>query len=97
MSKHTRGPWRSQGWVPTWAYIPVHDASHNLVASFYPHEAKGYTRDQVEANARLAAAAPDLLEALNGLVGEATEVWGYAPDYPDIATAIAAIKRATEG
>jgi hypothetical protein len=64
MSKHTRAPWRTQGWVPTWAYIPVHDAAHNLVASLYPHAGHGYTREQVEANARLIAAAPDLLAAL---------------------------------
>ena len=68
---HTRAPWRSQGWVPTWAYIPVHDADHNLVASLYPNEHRGYSRDQVEANARLIAAAPELLAALIGVVAVA--------------------------
>ena len=60
---HTPGPWRSQGWVPTWAYIPVHGANHNLICSVYPHTAKGYTHDDAEADARLIAAAPDLLRA----------------------------------
>lgn len=61
---HTPGPWRSQGWVPTWAYIPIHDARHNLIASMYPDSGHKYTREQVEANARLVAAAPELLECV---------------------------------
>ncbi len=64
----TAGPWRSQGWVPTWAYIPVHDARHNLVASLYPNEHRGYSRAEVESNASLIAAAPGLLAALAGIV-----------------------------
>jgi hypothetical protein len=65
LTAHTPGPWRTQGWVPTWAYIPVKDASHNLVASLYPYELRNYTREQVEANARLIAAAPDMLDVLD--------------------------------
>lgn len=68
-AKHTRAPWRSQGWVPTWAYIPIHDASHNLIASMYPDSGHRYTREEVEANARLVAAAPDLLDGCNALLG----------------------------
>lgn len=63
-AEHTAGPWRTQGWVPTWAYIPVHDANHNLVASLYPNIARGYTREQVEANAHLVVALPELVSAL---------------------------------
>lgn len=70
-TKHTRGPWRTQGWVPTWAYIPVNDANHNLVCSMYPDQLHGYSHDAVEANARLIAAAPDLLAALKILLDEA--------------------------
>ena len=62
-TKFTQGPWRTQGWVPTWAYIPVKDARYNVVCSLYPN-AGHYTREDVEANARLIAAAPDLYEAL---------------------------------
>jgi hypothetical protein len=61
---HTPGPWRSQGWVPTWAYIPVKNARHDLVCSVYPDTSHGYTRDEAEADARLIAAAPDLLAAI---------------------------------
>lgn len=52
-AKHTPGPWRTQGWVPTWAYIPIKDARHNLVASLYPDTGHGYSREEVEANANL--------------------------------------------
>lgn len=64
----TPGPWRTQGWVSTWAYIPVHDANHNLVASLYPNEGRGYTRADVEANARLVAAARGLLDAASAVL-----------------------------
>ena len=53
MNEPTPGPWVSQGWVPTWAYIPIKDARHNLVCSLHSHEDHNYTRDEVEANARL--------------------------------------------
>lgn len=72
MSEHTRGPWQTQGWVPTWAYIPVKDAQHNLVCSMYPDSTHGYHRDAVEANARLIAAAPELLTALKALHANCT-------------------------
>ena len=68
MSEPTPGPWVSQGWVPTWAYIPIKDARHNLVCSLHSHEGHNYTRDEVEANARLIVRAvnchADLVAAL---------------------------------
>lgn len=67
-TKFTDGPWTSQGWVPTWAYIPVHDARHNLVCSLYPDIGRGYGRNEVEANAHLIAASKDLYEALSAVV-----------------------------
>lgn len=66
MAGHTLGPWRTQGWVPTWAYIQVKDAAHNTVCSLYPDRL--YSRDYVEANARLISAAPDLLAALKAIL-----------------------------
>lgn len=60
--RFTLGPWTSQGWVPTWMYIPVKDARFNVVCTMCPDAAHGYTRDEVEANARLIAAAPDLYD-----------------------------------
>jgi hypothetical protein len=67
MEKHTSAPWGTQGWVPTWAYIPVHDAKHNLVCSIYPP--KYGTREEALANARLIAAAPDLLATTKAAEG----------------------------
>jgi len=69
----TRGPWRTQGWVPTWAYIPIHDAAHNLVATLYPDLSHGYTREQVEANAHLIVAAPEMLVMLKRIEVEIGE------------------------
>lgn len=72
----TPGPWRTQGWVPCWAYIPVKDAHHNLVASLYPDAGHGYTREQVDANANLIAAAPDLAECVR-----AQHAWSYCEHF----------------
>lgn len=64
VQEHTPGPWRHQGWVPCWTYIPVKDAQHNVVASCCPDIGHGYSRDQALANANLITAAPDMLIAL---------------------------------
>ena len=57
----TSARWSSQGWVPTWTYIPVHNERHQLVCSVYP-TAGSY--DDATRHARLIAAAPELYEAL---------------------------------
>jgi hypothetical protein len=57
MSKHTPGPWEyAHSWVQT------ADHKKTPIANFNFHAA-------TEANARLIAAAPDLLQALLNLVG----------------------------
>ena len=84
-NKHTSGPWHTQGWVPTWAYIPVKDARHNLVCSLYPDTAHNYTREEVEANACLIAAAPQLLEALIKLSNEAAGWFDYESEMRQVA------------
>ena len=61
----TSARWSSQGWVPTWTYIPVHNERHQLVCSVYP-TAGSY--DDATRHARLIAAAPELYEALEGLL-----------------------------
>ena len=72
-TKPTPGPWASQGWVPTWACIPIKDARHNLVCSLHPHEAHNYTREEAKANARLIVRAvnchADLVDGCNALLG----------------------------
>lgn len=74
---HAPGPWRSQGWVPTWTYIPVHDSRHNVVCSVYPNIHRGGSYDEAAATASLIAASPDLFAALKAMI-----TWGVEPD-PD--------------
>jgi len=81
----TEGPWKSQGWVPTWAYIPIHDSANNLVSSIYPN-ANWQDKKQTEATARLIAAAPELLEmarkakALRDAAENVLIAWGMGWD-----------------
>lgn len=76
MSKHTPGPWEANGlesppvpgrWMSVYAY-PEGGGFH-LVASI---EHAGVGLEQARHNARLVAAAPDLLDALQRLVGDGT-------------------------
>ena len=69
MSGYTKGPWTTQGWVPTWAYIPV-DAMGGRVASCSKPRPDSDAYSEVVANARLIAAAPELLEALEALLSD---------------------------
>lgn len=85
----------------------IYIASKNNVA---PALAFGDTKEEAEANAKLIAAAPDLLEALQILASIPIEDFGKEskPDYPlmawngtylkvsDVLKARAAIKKATE-
>jgi hypothetical protein len=77
MSKHTPGPWVAV--ARTNAYIEIeapeqHGYSAKKVAST--------SLTNHEANARLIAAAPDLLEALQA-IANGTEFWdAYPPEHP---------------
>jgi len=66
MSKHTPGPWRAQpreGFEGEWEVVSTCEIEW-LIAAAAPH----IDGDPDEANARLIAAAPELLEALVGLM-----------------------------
>lgn len=67
ITSHTPGPWTSPGWIPTWAYVPVRSPS-GLICSVYPAGRNVDYLERAEANARLIAAAPDLLEALMAII-----------------------------
>ena len=75
--KHTPGPWKLRlGTGVQYDYI-IETKAGALVAA-YPHYS-GATKKVTKANARLIAAAPDLLEALNALlddVGRANSMLG---------------------
>ena len=60
MSKHTPGPWKVQRSVDV-----VDSTREHVVVHWMPWEELDTTR---QANARLIAAAPDMLEALEGVV-----------------------------
>lgn len=69
MSEHTPGPWLLDP-VSAWVVVPDRDAP--ICALLWPTELR--SEDETFANARLIAAAPDLLEALEGMVRYAESV-----------------------
>ena len=70
MSKHTPGPWEWDGKV--WDYDHFEEAPYLVQAPWNANDSKsileGAIRCNSEADARLIAAAPELLEALIDLV-----------------------------
>lgn len=64
MSKHTKGPWRTEWLGEEQGYIM--DDKGNYIAEIVAYDEEGrYCPDEMEANARLMAAAPEMLEALS--------------------------------
>ena len=63
MSEWTKGPWETDDNMGVWA------TGGGMVGQFF-HVSMGITLEQAEANARLAAAAPTMAEALEALVVE---------------------------
>jgi hypothetical protein len=61
---HTPGPWRVHEKSPTL----VIDKHGLVIAQAHSYAECGIMRDEAEANARLIAAAPELLEALESVV-----------------------------
>ncbi len=83
-SKHTPGPWSSYDMVRTSGlpFAPVHATT--LIAKVYSTAFQD--DEQAIANARLMAAAPDLLKALKAL--SASVFVADAPQAPDLSSAI---------
>lgn len=100
MSKHTPGTWSDYyaklapvGSVAVWS---DQGGMVRRVALCGTHE--GIDLDEAEANARLIAAAPDLLEALKELVAYATDGLGsLSDDWNVVKDARAAIAKAEGG
>lgn len=66
VSSHTPGTWRvdetvALGAYGVWADYPVNDTNQGQVCSVYPGNQSDFPREMRDANARLIAAAPDLL------------------------------------
>lgn len=103
MTKHTPAPWTRGKQKTTWYNIYADNERVRVARAFDPspapyHKAGGFEIE--EANARLIAAAPELLEALKALVEFADAVGKltkYSPNPRDIDAARAAIRKAEEG
>ena len=93
-TQHTPGPWFITGGATRYIEARIGDGLIQEVAACGPTMAdvRGYGQQQ-EANARLIAAAPDLLEALIELADCGAEAWGE--DRPCVKWARAAIAKAT--
>lgn len=86
MDKHTPGPWEIQRDSGLHIYITQPSDTPSRVPGYYA-EIRRFTTDseQVEANARLIAAAPNLFEALEYAIKQVPEL----ATVPGIAAAIA--------
>jgi hypothetical protein len=68
MTKHTQGPWHITGNKTKYIEARIRDGWLQEVASVGPTESDNGYGPQQEANARLIAAAPELLEALQEIL-----------------------------
>ena len=67
MNKHTKGPWKFIPWMGR--FMVVTDDGHgDMIAKMPDNRHEPVTAPRNEANARLIAAAPDMLEALKRVV-----------------------------
>lgn len=87
-TKHTPAPWNVNGGMRQ-GIKTVYAASGSVAEMT---DSKAHSNEEQEANARLIAAAPELLEALNKLVRRA-EINGWASP-PDIVHAVKVIAKA---
>lgn len=90
MSKHTSGPW---GIYDTAAY-GIHICKGGIAGQHIASAQRyvGLTQDETVANARLIAAAPDLLDALKALTEKLAmsgDAWRWKEELPQAAAAIA--------
>ena len=96
MSKHTPGPWLIEAQnCHSGDIATVHNTDEKWVTIYAPHWMEtGMDEKEQSANARLIAAAPDLLDALKTLVDCAS--YGHVMDTADAwIDASAAIAKAT--
>ena len=107
MSKHTPGPWTYESDPTHRQYnvrmlthmIATHDeAKHICTINNLPRHVRANRDPQIaEANARLIAAAPDLLAALKNFMDRTFELYGQSPNMDRVRDeARAAIARAED-
>ncbi len=100
-AKHTPGPWNIGSSDLPVSRMSIHckghkDSCHSTVALMVSRGVIGISHDEEFANARLIAAAPDLLEALKDCVAVMDrELAGLKVIQPELSAARAAIAKAT--
>ena len=100
-AKHTPGPWNIGSSDLPVSRMSIHckghkDSCHSTVALMVSRGAIGISPDEEFANARLIAAAPELLEALEDCVAVMDrELAGLKAIQPELSSARAAIAKAT--
>lgn len=82
-AQHTPGPWKTNG-DP---YVSTGDGKHSIAFT----DCRGISDAEAKANARLIAAAPDLLEALKDC-RRALEVSGHTGELAIVDAAIAKVE-----
>lgn len=91
--KHTPGPWFGQAGFSDDVEITAESREGMVAICSMELGFTGRIGVEQEANARLIAAAPDLLEALAVLVTDCSQIWSEA-EFPALKQARAAIARA---
>jgi hypothetical protein len=103
MSKHTPGPWVLEKAVGTddmdcgWSVLPVivdYNYRGEICHLYDSEHIHGITNDERDSNARLIAAAPDLLEACMAYIADREES-GCTADSAAVKAMRAAIAKAT--
>lgn len=77
---HTKGPWKVKNWKyasPGRESVPTITNGQDAIAEVFPLWCPDDRGDERAANARLIAAAPELLEALTNIYGELCEMVGF--------------------
>jgi hypothetical protein len=95
--KHTPGPWIEKEWTECLTIFPHkgnEDEPGYPLATVHKDPKHGFTADRARANARLIAAAPDLLAALENLLNPIEKGWKVDDMTVRIEEARAAIAKA---
>ena len=93
--KHTQGEWllhENLRSINSENNIPIANVWYNNIANVWYKNTTMVTEEEGLANAKLIAAAPDLLEALQGL----NHLWQGKEDWIEVKRAINAINKATK-
>jgi hypothetical protein len=90
-TQHTPGPWKAEGWNNL--VVNSRDGDTIIIE---PGGSKYAKLEELQANALLIAAAPELLEALKGMMEWARRVKGYNPG-PEPSIVHSVIRKATTG